>query len=314
MYLCCGDSLFDLFVDQATPAGATARVGLAGGIGGSPLNVASGLARLGHVSRYYTGLSTDLFGQRQRDWFEREGIDVSLSCSTDRNTTLAIVELDDGGAARYVFYKDGTADTSLLIDDLPSSLPEEVRVLHFGSYSTAALPTGATLEAFATREAGSRVISYDPNLRLSVEPDIERWRALFGTFSDAASFVKASDEDIEGLYGTDGEQRFVADCLGRGVQLVCITRGPNGASAFSADGDDAHSPGVPIRVVDTVGAGDTFQATVLHWLGAHGHVGAGPGLTGRIDLQALLQLALKAAAITCTRQGANLPTLADLGD
>ena len=314
MYLCCGDSLFDLFVDDGTPAGATARISLAGGIGGSPLNVASGLRRLGHASGYYTGLSTDLFGQRQRDWFAREGIDVSLSTSTDRNTTLAVVELDEGGAARYVFYKDGTADTGLAIADLPDALPPEVRVLHFGSYSTAAQPTGRTFEAFATREAGSRIISYDPNLRLSVEPDIERWRALFGTFADAASFVKASDEDIEGLFGANGEERFVADCLARGVQLVCITRGPNGASAFSGDGDAAHSAGVPIQVVDTVGAGDTFQATALHWLGAHGHVGEGPGLTGRVDLQGMLSLALKAASITCRRQGANLPTLAELDD
>lgn len=312
MFLCCGDSLFDLFVDQDTAAGATARVALAGGIGGSPLNVASGLARLGHASAYYTGLSSDLFGERQRAWFARENIDVSLCPSTDRNTTLAVVELDEGGAARYVFYKDGTADTGLTLDDLPASLPDDVRVLHFGSYSTAAQPSGAALEAFATRESSRRIVSYDPNLRLSVEPDIERWRALFGTFADAAAFVKASDEDIDALYGADAEERFVADCLSRGVQVACITRGPDGASAFDADGHSAHSAGVPIQVVDTVGAGDTFQATALHWLGEHGHIGDGARLQGRVDLDGLLSLALKAAAITCTRRGADLPTRAEL--
>jgi len=287
---------------------------LAGGIGGSPLNVASGLARLGHGSAYYTGLSTDLFGERQRAWFAQEGIDVTLSPTTDRNTTLAVVELDDGGAARYVFYKDGTADTGLTLDDLPERLPDAVRVVHFGSYSTAAQPSGATLEAFAARESAQRIVSYDPNLRLSVEPDIERWRALFGTFADAAAFVKASDEDIEALYGHGADERFVADCLSRGVQVVCITRGANGASAFDAHGGSAHSAGVPIQVVDTVGAGDTFQATALHWLGAHGHIGDGARLQGRVDLNGLLALSLKAAAITCTRRGADLPRLADLAD
>ena len=154
MYLCCGDTLYDLFVDPASGDGASAsRVALAGDVGGSPLNVATGLARLGNASGFFTKLSSDLFGQRMREKLLADGLDLSTCIDTDRNTTLAIIEKNPDGSARYVFYTDGTADSSLEVTELPDALPEAVRVLHFGSYSSAIEPTGSALEALATREA-----------------------------------------------------------------------------------------------------------------------------------------------------------------
>lgn len=312
MYLCCGDALYDLFVGDAKGNGSPSHVSLAGDVGGSPLNVATGLARLDNPSGYFTKLSGDLFGQRMRAKLERDALDLSVCIDTDRNTTLAIVETNDDGSARYVFYTDGTADSSLELEELPPKLPESVRVLHFASYSTAIEPTGTSLLALATRESGRRLISYDPNIRLPVVPDIEIWRESFGGFADAATLVKASDEDIEALFGRNAEDRFVADCFARGVDLVFITRGSEGGSCFARAGGAAHAAGVRVNVVDTVGAGDTFQATILHWLGAHGHVGKEGSLVGEVDLQGCLDLALRAAAITCTRRGADLPRLAEL--
>ena len=328
MYLCCGDALYDLFLTSPAGSGngaghahraSASRVALAGDVGGSPLNVASGLARLGNASGYLTKLSSDLFGQRMRAKLLAEGIDLSACIDTDRNTTLAIIEKNPDGSARYVFYTDGTADASLEVAELPGVLPDAVRVLHFGSYSTAIEPTGTALEALATREAGSRLVSYDPNLRTMVVPDMDMWRTRFDGFARAATLVKASDEDIAELFPgtTDPETRFVAECFERGVELAFITRGARGASAFSSAGDEAHGEGVEVEVVDTVGAGDTFQATVLHWLGQHGHVapaGGGSSIEGRVDLQGCLTLALRAASIVCTRAGADLPTLTDLAD
>ena len=318
MYLCCGDTLYDLFVGTGDAGGARrsdSHLSLAGDVGGSPLNVANGLARLGESSGFFTKHSGALFGRRIRDKLLAEGLDLSTCIDTDRNTTLAIIEKNPDGSARYVFYTDGTADSSLEVEELPASLPDSVRVLHFGSYTSAIEPTGRSLEHLARREAAARLVSYDPNLRTMVVPDMEVWRQRFDGFARAATVVKASDEDVADLFpdAADPETRFVAECFERDVELAFVTRGANGASAFAKGGEEAHGAGVKVDVVDTVGAGDTFQATVLHWLGRHGHVGdAGAALEGRVDLEGCLALALRAAAITCTRAGADLPTLAEL--
>ena len=118
MYLCCGDALFDMFADKS---GGTS-VELSGHVGGSPMNVATGLARFGHHSRYFAKLSSDLFGRRMRLHFEKNNIDVTHCLPSDLNTTLAIVETQPDGSAAYVFYTDNTADVS--ID--PSELPDEL--------------------------------------------------------------------------------------------------------------------------------------------------------------------------------------------
>ncbi len=315
MFLCCGDALFDMFASEAPGS----SVNLSGHVGGSPMNVATGLARFGHHSRYFTKLSSDLFGQRMRGHFEANNIDVSLSLATDLNTTLAIVETQADGSAAYVFYTDNTADVSIAESELPASLADEIRIVHFGSYSTAVSPTSDALMALAARESKNRLISYDPNLRPSIEPDVEKWRSVFDGFARSATVIKASDEDISTLLGKNREDQFVSDCFERGAELVFITRGPDGASGFSAAGEVSNVGGVAVDVVDTVGAGDTFQAAVLHWLVAENHLAQQAAGTesdtnesmihGTVDLAACMNFAVRAAAVTCTRSGADLPTL-----
>jgi fructokinase len=295
-------------------------VNLQGHVGGSPMNVATGLARFGHQSRYFTKLSDDLFGRRMRLHFEGNDIDVSLCLPSTLNTTLAIVETQADGSAAYVFYTDNTADVSIREEELPEQLPEDVRVLHFGSYSTAVSPTSDALMALAARESEKRLISYDPNLRPTIEPDVDKWREAFAGFAKSATVIKASDEDIATLLGKNREDQFVADCFDHGAQLVFITRGPDGASGFSAAGAVNNESGVEVNVVDTVGAGDTFQAAVLHWLVAENHLpdvdadSSEPAtqLAGEVDLSACMSFAVKAAGVTCTRSGADLPTLAEV--
>ncbi len=314
MLLGCGDSLFDMFIGEANLSGNGSddtRISVEGVVGGSPMNVALGMARFGHGSRYLTKLSNDPFGQRIARFLDNNNIDHSLSIPTNLYSTLAMVETQVDGSAQYAFYINNTADVSLSVDELPQELPADVRILHFASYSTAVEPVRSSLSALAARESAQRIVSYDPNLRLSIEPDVQQWQASFAEYSKHANIIKASDEDIAALFGTDGEDKFVAECLANGAELVYLTRGPDGASAFTAD-RSAHVPGVPVSVVDTVGAGDTFQATLLHWLVKEGHVGDGSTLNGAVDLQASIELAAKAAAITCSRRGADLPTLADL--
>lgn len=315
MFLCCGDALFDLFeagAEKTSSRVQSTAVNLAGNVGGSPFNVAAGLARLGHESRYFTKLSSDLFGQRMRTYLDQNEIDYRLSIDTTLNTTLAIVETGDDGSASYVFYTDNTADVSIAEKELPDSLPDDLRVLHFGSYSTAVEPTATSLAKFAATHTGKRIISYDPNLRPTIEPDIDKWRETFNAYASTANLIKASDEDIETLFGKNCEDRFIAESFSHGAQLVFITRGPEGASGFTPDGRAVQSPGVAVNVVDTVGAGDTFQAAILHWLAVHDHLSGESQLVGEVDLDASMKFAIRAAAVTCTRSGADLPYLAEL--
>lgn len=314
MFLSCGDALFDLFSGQdAGERGASStHVTLAGDAGGSPMNVAFGLSRLGHHSRFFTNLSNDLFGQRLKQFLDINKVDTSLCSPTDLNTTLAIVETQDDGSADYAFYIDNTADVMITSTDIPKKLDDDLRLLHFGSYSTAVEPVASSLMGFAQRETAKRIISYDPNLRPSIESDIDRWREVFKVFAATANVIKASDEDIASLLGKGREDQFVDDSFALGAELVFITRGPAGASGFKADGTVVNVEGASVSVVDTVGAGDTFQATLLHWLATHGHLDGGNTLVGDVDIAACMSLAVKAAAITCTRSGADLPSLEDL--
>ncbi|WP_425416445.1 carbohydrate kinase family protein [Oricola indica] len=305
MYLCCGDSLFDMFT---APSSDPHGISIDGHVGGSPLNVALGLARMGNHSRFFTRVSTDMFGRRIAAFMAANDIDSSPCVETRQNTTLAMIGLKEDNSADYVFYTDGTADCSVTVDDLPGTLDPAVRVIHFGSYSTVIEPTATALATLAAREGTDRFVSYDPNLRTMIEPDIEIWRARVAAMTKAAAFVKASDEDVAQLGATPDS--FAADALANGVDLVCVTLGMDGALVFSAEGTELRVPGISVQVADTVGAGDTFQAACLHWLGAQGLTRK--GLARGADMAAMAGFAVKAAALTCTRRGADLPTLADI--
>lgn len=307
MFLSCGDALFDLF---AMPEGRCGTIALEGHVGGSPLNVAVGLARLGNAVGYLAKNSTDVFGQRIAAFIKGNGVSTDFLIPSTRNSTLAIVGTRPDGSADYAFYTSETADRSMTKAELPAELPEAIRCIHVGSYSTATEPTASSLLALVRRESGRRFISYDPNIRASIEPDLDLWRAQVKAFSAAAHFVKASDEDLSLLYPRQAPESFAADCIARGASLVFVTRGGEGALGFSATGRSTSAAGVRVKVIDTVGAGDTFQAAGLHRLAAKGLLD--PQAAREADLDDLLGFAIAAAAITCSRRGADLPSLTDV--
>lgn len=310
MFISCGDVLVDLFNQ---PTDAIGKVSLQGHVGGSPLNVAVGLARLGNSTGYLCKNSTDFIGQGISEYIKTNGIRPDWIIPTSLNSTLAMIRTNPDGSANYAFYTDNTADTSMSIDELPLEFPDELAVLHFGSYSTAVEPTCTALIALAVREAGKRVISYDPNLRPTVQPDMEIWRDNFAQIAKVADFVKASDEDIGLLFGENTSfESFAADTLALGAKAVAITEGGEGATVYTADGRSARSAPLSVNVADTVGAGDTFQAASLHWLYAQGCIEDGQLLLDDANIQDWVNFAAIAAAITCTRSGADLPTLADI--
>ena len=310
MFISCGDILVDLFYQPTEVAG---KVDLQGHVGGSPLNVAIGLSRLGNQAGYLCKNSVDFIGQQISTYLESNQILPDWVLPSDLNSTLAMVKTNPDGSANYAFYTDNTADLSMQVEDLPDTFPDSLDALHFASYSTAVGATSTALKALAQRESGRRVISYDPNLRASVEPDMEKWRETFKLFSSVAHFVKASDEDIATLMGSGKSlESFAVDTLAAGARVVVVTEGSGGATIYSTDGRQFRSRPLSIKVADTVGAGDTFQAASLHWLKANGCMNAGSLDVADADLEACVNFAAVAAAITWTRHGADLPNLKEV--
>jgi fructokinase len=307
MFVVCGEALMDVYMGEATPTGMT----LDARIGGSPLNVAQGLARLGRPAAFLTGLSTDALGERLLASLRAEGVDTSLILRSDAPSTLSVVSVDASGVPRYAFHGNGAADRQITHDTLPA-LPPDARVLQFGSYALAVEPVGSALCALAARERDRRLIAYDPNVRLNVEPDLAHWRAIVEQMVSIAHLVKVSDEDLGLLYAAETPEQVASRWLAQGAALVAVTRGRHGASAWTRSGQ-ATVPSPDIHVIDTVGAGDTFQAALLTWLDEHDALTS--EALSRLDstaLGTLLGFAARAAAITCSRRGADMPRRAEL--
>lgn len=307
MFLVCGEALYDLFVEEETPAGfrIDAR------IGGSPFNVAVGLARLGRRTALLAGVSTDPFGERLAAALEAEGVDTGFLARLPNPTTLAVVALGENGEPRYAFHGHEAADRSLTRAHLPD-LPVAVSCLHFGSFSLVAEPTAATLLALAERERGRRFISLDPNVRTNVEPDPARWRSTIERFARTADLVKLSEEDLGHLDPEAEPDRLARTWIDGGARIVVLTRGARGAALWTGTHRVDH-PGLGVEVVDTVGAGDAFQAALLTALDETGFLsGREIADMNEKDGHRLLEFACGAAARSCTRRGADFPRRAEL--
>jgi fructokinase len=282
--------------------------------GGSPYNVAVGLARLGPKVGYLGGLSNDGFGQVMAERLRSEGAELSQVLWTDAPTTLAVVHLDGEGRASYGFYLEGTSASSLEEDDL-QPLPED-GALHvsMGAIGLQHSPTGRTLLGLMRSEGARRFVSFDPNIRPSaILGPVAEYARLLGDLVSDLSLVKVSDEDLE-LVHPDQDPLEVARAWARsGPALVVVTRGPDGAVAIRSEGPPIEVPGESVEVVDTVGAGDAFTSGLLAWLDQHGAL-SDEALRALDDAQveAALTYARHVAAVTCTRAGSDPPHASEL--
>jgi fructokinase len=301
-FLVAGEALFDVFVGEERN-GATLMEARAGG---SPFNVAIGLARLGCSVAFHGGISTDTLGDRLVKQLAREGVDVSLVRRLPKRTTLSLVGLSPQGVPAYSFYGAGSADAALDPADLPT-LPDTIRAIHVGSYATVIQPIGASIAELVAREYGSRIVSYDPNVRPTIEPDLDLWRTTVDRIARQAHILKISAEDFGLLYQDEKPEQRAAAWLDGGVKLAVLTSGSEGARAWTAAGAVAVE-GVAVSVVDTIGAGDSFQAALLAALDWQGGLDrdAIPSM-GLSTVKTILAHANRAAAIACTRRGADLP-------
>lgn len=282
--------------------------------GGSPLNVAVGLARLGHPVRFIGRHGQDEHGQLVREHLEGAGVEIPVPAD-ERPTPVAEATLREDGAAEYDFTLDWNLDA--VADQLPQLLTA-AEVLHVGSIG-AMLDPGAQTVLDAVRTAAPHaLISYDPNCRPTIVPDASEARARAEAVVEHADVVKASDEDLLWLYPHRTVEQTAAAWLEAGPGLVVVTRGALGSWALTrATAPDGVSvPARTTEVADTVGAGDALMAGLLSALADRGVTGREAaerlGELDREDLQSILERAAAAAAITVSRPGANPPTREEL--
>jgi fructokinase len=277
--------------------------------GGSPYNVAIGLARLERHTAFVGRLSGDPLGAILRDHAQRSGVDLAYAVAATEPTTIALVELV-GGIAEYRFGVDGTADFCWTDAEL-ARLPDDVAVVHFGSLASWLAPGDAAIARRVAQLRETALISYDPNVRPSLQPDRDAARGQVEAGVALADLVKTSADDLAWLYGDADPADVAAGWLALGAALVVVTSGGDGSVAYTGR-DAIRRPVRRVDVVDTVGAGDAFMAGLLDALAGRGVVTR--GALRKLDRGALadvLDAAALVAALTCARAGANPPRRAE---
>ncbi|MFB7862070.1 carbohydrate kinase [Streptomyces sp. NPDC056069] len=289
MIVVAGESLIDL-----VPGGAPGPLApLLPRRGGGPYNTAVALGRIGADVSFCSRVSTDAFGEALVAGLRAAGVGTGLVQRGPEPTTLAVASVGPDGSARYGFYVEGTADRLFAV---PERLPEGVRAVAFGTCSLALEPGASAYEALLRRSSRDGAFTLlDPNIRPGLIPDPVAYRERFAGWLPYVSLLKLSEEDAAWLGG--GPEEWLA----AGPAAVVLTRGAEGLTVFTP-GYEVTVPGVRVTVVDTIGAGDTVNAALLHAL-----AGRAPAALSREDWRELLSFAARAAAVTCTRAGAEPP-------
>lgn len=304
-----GEALVDL-VPAPVPEYFEARPG------GSPTNVAVGLARLGVPVRLLARIADDMLGRRIRGHLQANHVDLTHVVAATEQTSMAMVAVGPDGGPTYDFRVTGTADWQWTPGELSHALDGPVVAIHSGSLAVTTPPGAAVLRDLLVRAHATATVSYDPNCRPMLMGDPADVLAGVHALLETADVVKVSSEDLAWLLPGAAPEKVLEDWLDRGPALVAITLGGDGVLAGTAAGLRVRRPGVLVTVIDTVGAGDTFSGALLAGLHRRSLLGAAARpLLRTVDsptLEALLDQAALAAAITCSRRGADPPTLDDL--
>jgi fructokinase len=306
MIACCGEALMDMVPYGDRPDAFLACPG------GCPYNTAIAAARLGAEVSFLGRLGTDFLGTRLYDRLVANRVDASSVARSDQAATLAFVSRSASGDARYAFYSEGAADRSLVAADLPPRLPPKARFLMIGSISMLQEPIASTVEALAARERGRLLVSFDPNIRPSLIEGRSKYVNRFQRWASLSAVIKISSDDLGWLYPGSTPETAIDILRSLGPELVVVTLGREGSIAGHSRAT-ARAEGFPVKVIDTIGAGDTFHAALLYLLDRE-------GIATRADIRDLdaerlgriLRFANAAAAADCTRAGAEPPGLAEV--
>lgn len=281
-----GESLVDLLPDGPVP-------------GGGPANTAIALARLGIPVCFVGGISTDEYGKLLRTNLERNDVDLSYVLESDLPTAVAEVTLASDGSAWYHFSLTNTATFSFAPEKLPTQSPQ---VLHIGSLATVVEPAASQLFQWAS--SLKTQIVFDPNVRPAVLADSQRYRESVEDWAKISTVIKLSSDDLAFLYPEQSALEALGNLMHPGCALIVLTQGENGVIGITPN-ETIVVPGIPVSVIDTIGAGDTVGAILVE------AIAQGIPLVG-VDLERTLKRAVRAAAITCSRAGCNPPTADEL--
>jgi fructokinase len=308
MLLSCGDALID-FLPVKSADGRDAVVPV---VGGSCLNIAVGMARLGAQAGFVGGISTDLFGRMIADHAFASQVELRYATRSEHQTTLAFVRTV-GGEPQYAFYDEGTASRNWTY--LRGSIPfDEIEVIHVGSTTLADDQGSAQALAMIEDARGSVTISFDPNCRPKLVKHKARYVERMNAFAVIADIVRMSDVDFEFLYGGGDYAGTAKSFIEAGAGLVVVTRGIKGVQAWHKKAGMVEVQAPTVDVVDTIGAGDSFQAALLFALRAIGRIDRESlAQTDSDELGRALSFASSCAAFTCGRAGADPPRQADVG-
>ena len=307
MLLSCGDALID-FLPVKSADGRDAAVPVAGG---SCLNIAVGMARLGAPAGFVGGISTDLFGRMIADHALASQVELRYATRSEHQTTLAFVRTV-GGEPQYAFYDEGTASRNWVYRH--GAIPfDEIEAIHVGSTTLADDQGAAQALAMLKDARGSVTISFDPNCRPKLVKHKTHYVERMNAFAAIADIVRMSDVDFEFLYGGGDHAGRAKSFIEAGASLVVVTRGIKGAQAWHKEAGVVEVEAPTVDVVDTIGAGDSFQAALLFALRAIGRIKSESlAQTNADELRRALSFASGCAAITCGRAGADPPRQADV--
>lgn len=308
MHLICGEALYDIFVESRVGG----EIPLRAVPGGSPFNVAIGMARLGAQVGLASDLASDFLGNQIAAQLANEGIADLFLRRSAAVTALAFVATNEAGQPSYSF--SGLEQAFYYPEtEAVERAKNTISGIHVGSIATVLPNSSRPLLSLVRGFADRVLISLDPNIRLSIVPEIAAWRQAIEGLRPFCQVVKASDEDIEILYGDTDPDAVCRSWLSDRTELVVLTRGARGASMFTHTAGRVDIPPAETAVADTVGAGDSFMAALLSVLKRNGWVSSDriASLTGQ-QLFSLGSFAALAAGVTCSRRGPVLPTAEEL--
>ena len=280
--------------------------------GGSCLNIAVGMARLGAPTGFVGGISTDLFGRMIADHASASQVELRYATRSEHQTTLAFVRTV-GGEPQYAFYDEATASRNWIYRR--GAIPfGEIEAIHVGSTTLADEEGAVQALAMVEDASGSVTISFDPNCRPNLVKHRDRYVDRMNAFAAIADIVRMSDVDFEFLYGGSDYAGRAKSIIEAGASLVVVTRGIKGAQAWHRQAGAVEVQAPTVDVVDPIGAGDSFQAALLFALRAIGRIGTDAlARTNSEELARVLSFASSCAAFTCGRAGADPPRQSDVG-